>query len=246
MAPDAVKRLSDYVRAGGDLVTDARHARALPASLTGVQFGPEAQGCLSHVLSCGETFQEQPYDYTVLSPAGARVLAINEQGHPLITVHKAGQGRVIVGAPDYWMTDGLTYAVPEIVNMEPPCQLLDGVRSVLGGYFDSFNPIRIDPAGLNVHTCCYDGDPKRLLVGLINNDLFASWRGSVRVRPGEVISAKELWKGRRLKVGDRIELEIPAGDVAILDIRCAGPASFGLSRAGPGSRNDGNPGIAHK
>jgi hypothetical protein len=191
----------------------------LPAELTGVRFGPEAKGCLSHVLSCGETFQEQPYGYTVLSPAGARVLAINEQGHPLVSVHQAGQGRVVVGAADYWMTDSLTYAVPEIVNMEPPYQLLRGVESLLASYFDSFNPIQLDPPGLNVHTCCYDGDPKRLLAGLINNDLFADWRGSVRVRLGAVASARELGKDRRLTVGERIELEVPAGDVAILEIR---------------------------
>lgn len=219
MTPEVVQRLSAYVQAGGDLVTDARHARAFPAELTGVQFGPEAKGCLSHVLSCGETFQEQPYSYTVVTPAGARVLSINEQGHPLVTVHQAGQGRVIVGAADYWMSDTLTYAVPEIVNMEPPYQLLRGVQSLLAGYFDSFNPIQLDPPGLNVHTCCYDGDPKRLLVGLINNDLFAAWCGSVRVRLGQVASATELWKDRGLKIGDRIELEVPAGDVAILEIR---------------------------
>lgn len=219
MTPDVVLRLSAYVQAGGDLVTDARHARALPAELTGVRFGPEAKGCLSHVLSCGETFQEQPYGYTVLSPAGARVLAINEQGHPLVTVHQAGQGRVVVGAADYWMTDSLTYAVPEIVNMEPPYQLLRGVQSLLASYFDSFNPIQLDPPGLNVHTCCYDGDPKRILVGLINNDSFAAWHGSIRVRLGEVASANELWQDRGLKIANRIELEIPAGDVAILEVR---------------------------
>ena len=219
MTPDVVKRLSDYVQAGGDLVTDARHAKAFPADLTGIQFGAEAKGCLSHVLSNGQAFAEQPYGYTVLSPVGAQPLVINEQGHPLVTVHKASQGRVIVGAADYWMTDSLTYEVPEIVNMEPPYQLLRGVQSVLADYFDSFNPVQIDPPGLNVHTCCYNGAPKRLLVGLINNDLFADWRGNVRVRLGDVASAMELWKNRDLKVRDRIELEIPAGDVAILEIR---------------------------
>ncbi len=219
LTPDVVQRLADYVQAGGDLVTDARHARALPAALSGVQFGTVAQGCLSHVLASEETFPEQPYSYTVLSPAGARVLVINEHGHPLVTVHQAGRGRVVVGAADYWMSDGLAYAVPEIVNMEPPYQLLGGVRAVLAGYFDSFSPIQIEPPGLNVHTCCYDGDPKRLLVGLINNDLFANWQGRVQVRVGAVASAKELETGRPVAAGDRIELAIPAGNVAILELR---------------------------
>lgn len=219
MTPEVVQRLTDYVQAGGDLLTDVPRARALPAALAGVQFGPEAKGCLSHSVSTGETFEEQPYHYTVLTPATASGLLVNEHGHPLVTVNRAGQGRVIVSAVDAWMTDALTYQAPELVNMEPPYQLLRGIRSVLDTYFDSCQPVEIEPAGLNLHTCCFDGDPKRLLVGLLNNDLFAPWHGTVHVRLGPVASVVERWQEKPLPASDRIQLTIPAGDAAILEIR---------------------------
>lgn len=88
-----------------------------------------------------------------------------------------------------------------------------------GHYFDSFNLVEIEPAGLNIHTCCYQGDPQRLLVGLLNNDLLADWRGGLRVRVGVIAPARELWRGQELPAQERIELVIPAGDVAIVEIR---------------------------
>jgi hypothetical protein len=219
MTPEVVQRLTDYAQAGGDLVLDARTAKSLPAALTGVELQGEASGVLSHLLSSGETFEERPYKYTVLHPNTASVLLTNEHGHPLMTVARAGQGRVIVCAVDRWMSEPVTYRIPEIVNMEPPHQLLRGIRAVLATYFDSFNPVEVSPAGLNLHACCYDGDPKHLRVGLINNDLFAPWHGKLRVRVGQVASAQELWKAQTLKVQDGVELEIPSGDVAIVDLR---------------------------
>jgi hypothetical protein len=219
MTPEVTGRLVAYVRAGGDLVIDSRAAKALPADLTGVRLAAQAKGCMSHLLAGGQSFEEQPYGYTILGRQSARPLLVNEHGHPLVTVNRAGKGRVVVGAVDHWMTDALAYRIPEIVNMELPYQLLRGVRAVLSRYFDSFNPVEIEPAGLNIHTCCYHGDPQRLLVGLLNNDLFADWRGGLRVRIGAIASARELWRGKELPAQDRLELVIPAGDVAIVEIR---------------------------
>ncbi len=221
MTPQVVDNLGQFVRGGGDLIVSARNARALPAELVGVKFGGPAKGTMSRLLATGKTFDEQPYGYVTLTPAGAAVLVENESGHPLVTVNTAGAGRVIVGAADYWVTDELTYQDPELVNMETPYTILNGIRAVLEPYFDSFNPVEIEPAGLTIRTCCYDGDPKRLLVGLMNNSLFADWQGKLRVRIGPVASAAELWKNRpaALRQPDSVELTIHAGGVAILDIR---------------------------
>ncbi|PIW17399.1 MAG: hypothetical protein COW34_05025, partial [Armatimonadetes bacterium CG17_big_fil_post_rev_8_21_14_2_50_66_6] len=179
----------------------------------------EATGCLSRYLPTGETFDEQPYTYTVATLSGASPLLVNEQGHPLLAVNRVGKGRVIVGTADYWMTDRLTYRTPEIVNMEPPYRLLRGVQAALGQYFDSLNPVEVSPPGLNVRTCCYDNDPKRLLLGLTNNDLFADWRGTFSVRLGTVASATELRSSTKLRPSKAIDLRIPAGDVAIVEAR---------------------------
>lgn len=92
MTPEVVANLGDFVREGGDLLLDARHARALPEGFCGVSFGEEANGVLSHVVATGETFEEHPYTYTVLDLAGAEPLVANEAGHPLMAVHEVGGG----------------------------------------------------------------------------------------------------------------------------------------------------------
>ena len=218
MTPETVKNLSEYVRNGGDLVLDAKHAAALPVELTGVRPGAQAAGTQSEDLATQEVALEQPYHYTVLECQGATPLSVSEHRHPLVTVHTADKGRVIVGAADFWMTDALKYREPEIINMEPPYRLLTGVRNLLGRYFDSFNPVTVEPSGLGVMTCAFDGDRKHLWVGLLNNDLFADWHGNVRIRKGPVLLAQELWHGRQLSASDRLELTIPAGDVAIVNL----------------------------
>ena len=53
----------------------------------------------------------------------------------------------------------------------------------------------------------------------MNNDLFADWRGTLRVRIGQVAAARKLWRQRPLSVEGHVNLEVPAGDVAILDVR---------------------------
>jgi hypothetical protein len=94
------------------------------------------------------------------------------------------------------------------------------VQATLAGYFGSFSPVTVAPAGLNVRTCCFDGDPKRLLVSLTSNELFSDWRGTIKVRLGQVASARELRSGKEWPVGGKdVKGLVPAGDVAILDVR---------------------------
>jgi hypothetical protein len=219
LTAETAARLAAYVRGGGDLIVDARQAKGLGADLTGVRPGNQATGLMTRDLATGETLAERPYRYTVLYPQGASTLLTNEHGHPLMTLHAVGQGRVVVGGVDYWMTNPLQYADPGIVNMEPPYRLLHGVQKLLGRYFDSFNPVQVDPPGLAIMTCCHDGDPKHLWVGLLNNDLFADWRGALHLRLGPVASAHDLWRDQPLTVQPQIPLEVPAGDVAIIDLR---------------------------
>ena len=85
---------------------------------------------MSCLLATGATLEEQPYTYSVSRLNGATPILINEHGHPLVAMNQVGRGRVIVGAVDHWMTDRVTYRVPEIVNMEPPYLLLRGIRVV--------------------------------------------------------------------------------------------------------------------
>ena len=208
-----------FVQAGGDLLLDARHAAGLPKALSGVTVGAENTGHASMDAVTGQIFDELPYTYSILEPQEARCLLVNEHGHPLVTSHDVGRGRVIVAAPDYWMTDELEYSDPGLINMEPPYRLLNGVQHVLAGYLESLSPVAVSPGGLTVRTCCFDGDPKRLLVGLINNDLFADWHGTLALREGDLQRARDIWAHSDLEVGESLSLRVPAGDAAIIDLR---------------------------
>ena len=220
LTPDVVAKLQAYVAAGGDLVLSAKLAAAFPEAFTGAKFGDQATASLSRDPASGTTWQELPYTYTVLTLAGAKPLLVNEAGNPLVTLNQSGKGRVIVGAADYWMTDKLTYAAPDLVNMEPPYALLKGVQTVLAGYFGSFAPATAQPGGLNVRVNGYDADPKRWLIALTNNELFADWQGEVILKLGEVAQATELWRGEPVQVaGNSLKLSIPAGEVAMVEVR---------------------------
>jgi hypothetical protein len=71
-----------------------------------------------------------------------------------------------------------------------------------------------------VRTCLYDKDPKRVLVGLFNNSLFADWTGTVTVRNRAIASAIETWRGKRLQPGPAgIKVTVKAGDVAMIEVR---------------------------
>jgi hypothetical protein len=219
MTPEVVGRLTDFVRGGGDLLLDAGHARSLPEQMSGLRLGDTAKGCLSCSPVSGQTLEEQPFTYTTSTLAGATTLLASEHGHPLMTVNRVEQGRVTVCTVDHWMTDQLQYRVPEIVHLTPPYQLLQGVRSVLTEYFASFSPVTVEPPGLGITTCCFGDDPNRLLVGLMNHDLFADWQGVLRVRLGSITAAGDLWKEQTLPPQNPLPLTVPAGDVLILDVR---------------------------
>jgi hypothetical protein len=219
MTPEAVANLSAFVEAGGDLLLDAKHAQAFPTALTGVTLGETTTGVLSWWAAVRNAYEEPPYTYTKLTLQGAEGLLYSEAGDALLALNQAGKGRVIVCAADYWMTDPLTYAKPDLVNMEPPYTLLRGIHDILWRYFGSFSPVAIEPDGLAVRVNCFPDDPNRLLVGLINNDLFADWSGRLTLREGELASAHDLWRGRDLPEGRAVRLTVPAGDVAVVDLR---------------------------
>lgn len=219
MTPELVRNLVDFVRRGGDLLLDVQHARSLPAGLAGVGFGRPAKACASRIAGTREVFDEEPYSCTELELGSAKAILLNERGQAILTVNRVEKGRVIVAAVDHWMSDAIRYRRPEIVNMEPPYLLLRGLKAVLARYFDSFSPVEVSPPGLGVTTCCYADDRKRLLVGLVNQDLFADWQGTLRVRHGAPSLAREIWKGSDLPPAQSIRLAVPAGDVRLLDLR---------------------------
>ncbi len=219
MTPDIVRDLLGFVRAGGDLLLDVRLARAFPGDVIQVPTGPQASGRVTRLCATGERFEELPFHFEDTAPAGAAPLLTDERGHVLVSTKTVGRGRIIVSVIDDWMTDQLEYRYPDIVNMEPPYRLLRGVRALLAAYFDSFSPVTVSPSGLTIRTCFYTDDPRRMLIGLLNDNLFAAWEGAVSVRIGNVTRVRDIWHDRALTPKPEIRLTIEPGDAALLDVR---------------------------
>ncbi len=219
MTPTLVANLTAFAAQGGDVILTATQAQALPDSLHGLVFGHPQAGLLSHDPTSGQTWDESPYSYQELTCRSAVPLLTSESGDPLLTVTPVARGRLIVCAVDHWMTDSLTYRAPEIVHMNPPFRWLQGIQAVLSRYFASFNPVTLDPPGLGVTCCCFPDDPRRMLVGLFNNDLFAPYQGTLQFRLGNPQSVRSTIRDQDLKARSELPVTISAGDIEVLEVK---------------------------
>ncbi|NOZ22425.1 MAG: hypothetical protein GXP25_15195, partial [Planctomycetes bacterium] len=112
-----LKRLQQWVSGGGDLFVCTAQAKGVGEMFLGVKptgRQGKATGALS--LADGVLFADQQYTYDIVQLAGARALAINEEGHPVVTAHNFGKGRVVCIAADFGMTDAIKYRYPDLVN----------------------------------------------------------------------------------------------------------------------------------
>jgi hypothetical protein len=219
MTPTLAANLTAFVQQGGDLLLTAKQAQAVPNSLHGLQFGQMRSGILSRDPVSAQTWDEQPYSYQELTCPSAAPRLTNENGHPLLTVHPVMQGRVIVCAVDHWMTDSLTYRAPEIVHLHPPFRWLQGIQATMGAYFASFSPVTVNPPGLGVTCCCFTNEPRRMLVGLFNNDLFANYEGTLQLRLGAPQSVRSTMRDQDVDPRSPLPVVISAGDVEVLDVK---------------------------
>ncbi|MHB8957692.1 MAG: LamG domain-containing protein [Pirellulaceae bacterium] len=219
MTPTLVENLTAFAQQGGDVLLTAEQARALPDSLHGLRFGNMRLGLLSHDTTSGQIWDEQPYSYRELTVRSAAPLLTNEACDPLLTVNPVDRGRVIVCAVDHWMTDRLTYRAPEIVHMHLPFRWLRGIGATLGRYFNSFSPITMNPPGLGVTCCCFADEPRRMLVGLFNNELFVHYEGTLQFRLGTPESVRSTMRERDLQPRNPLPIRVPAGDIEVLDVK---------------------------
>ncbi len=219
MTPTLVENLTAFVQQGGDLLLTAEQAQTLPDSLPGLQFGNTRLGFLSRDTTSGQIWDELPYSYREVTVQSAVPLLTNEACDPLLTVNQVDRGRVIVCSVDHWMTDPVTYRCPEIVHMHPPYRWLQGIEATLGCYFSSFSPISVSPPGLGVTCCVFTDEPRRIQVGLFNNELFADYRGTLQLRLGTPKSVRSALREQDLDPGQPLSIVLSAGDVDVLDVR---------------------------
>ena len=216
ITPEVAANLQQFAGQGGDIIMDANNAAKLPAAFTGLRLGEAQSAHTTARVGTKQRWEEQPYTYRAAQLQGAQALLVNEAGAPIMAVNTAGKGRVIVCLADHFVTDKLEYARPELVNMEPPYALLQGVRAVLDEYFASFSPVVVDPPGLNVRVNCDEDAPRQLLVTLTNNNLFADWKGTLRVKGRKIDSLREWLENRDLR--PEAPLTVPAGGVCVLEV----------------------------
>ncbi|MCJ7822852.1 MAG: hypothetical protein MUQ26_07245, partial [Armatimonadetes bacterium] len=93
--------LSQWVKEGGTLVANVAHFPAPDEALTGVKLtGQSREASQSRWLQDKSICSEPQFQYAVVQPAGAEVLADDGNGAPLITRHRVGKGEVILSTPD--------------------------------------------------------------------------------------------------------------------------------------------------
>ena len=272
--------LKDYVRAGGDLVVGCNHIVGHDGPFFGVRVtGRRFTSTKSR--RAGKECDETPYTHHEVETIGAEVLLESGEGHPLVTVNPYGDGRVIVVAADYWMTDlqererevgpasqnvadrnpertfahrteffdernwdcpyngaikrrimaGATLAtiekevcvhcqVPCTNDVSRQCDILEGVKDVLGEYLAGYMPFTVDGPPIH-HVANVTDDPSKIIVTLANH-ADAVWEGGIRFKNASLgVSQVTEWMEDRPA---RIEnIRIPAREVRIFEIATDAP-----------------------
>lgn len=98
--------LNQWVNNGGTLVVNSSQVTDNDLALLGVTLtNTVKQSYSSRWLSTGTRYDETLYSYTLVAPTTAIVMARNDEGDPIITRNKVGNGYVYFVSPAY-MQDG--------------------------------------------------------------------------------------------------------------------------------------------
>ena len=217
MTPDLIIKLNQFVENGGDLIVSAPQAKILGVEFCGVLVSDKmhcGHGGLS--LSDQKVFEEKEYIYTEVVPKKAKVLAVSGNKLPLITAAESGKGRVIVITPDYWMT--IRLEVDDGYNVHPQrYELLKVVQHILGQYFNDLDFIKIQGPEIQ-YIVNLTEDNKRLVLTLVNNDREVDWKGTVSLKEGKIVSAKEWMEEKELRSRQPIKISVPKGDLKVIEI----------------------------
>jgi hypothetical protein len=220
--PALVERLRKYVAAGGTLLVNSAQAEGLPADLLGVRAsGSTAEADEAECLSPGEERADlsgQVFRYERIEPRGAEVLLRTKGGDPLVTVNRAGRGRVVY------------CAVPDLLGLDE--RLVPAAAHALAHLFSNVSPVRVE----GDVEYMVNRNERGWVVTLINNrGVYKPQQGLAQVRrdeqadvtlglrEGRVASASEWTNEVRLEPkaeGGReaVRLSVPAGGVRIVEL----------------------------
>ncbi len=216
------KKLEDYVRNGGTVVIDAAQARGLPATLTGVRLtGETGEAHNARCLTLDEAadLHGQIFRYERIELKGAQPFINTTLNEPLVTVNKIGKGKLVfIAVPNQLGEDG---------------RLVPLAAHVLLHLTSNITPLRIEGDVeylLNrnsrgwVVTIFNDNGVFKPQQGLAVVDRGAKVRATISARSGSILNATEWTADQLLPVNrksgtfDTINLEIPAGGLAVVEV----------------------------
>lgn len=226
LTPSLIKMLKGFVKKGGTIILSAEDARGFGSSFSGLSIGSRREGYGSLSLFDRKIFKEKDYIYTEVTPKKAKVLAVNEDKLPLITLSDYGKGRVVVLTPDYWMTDRLKVGDLAHRDVHPArYELLNVVKHVLGKYFKDLDLVRVDGSKIQ-YIVNLTKDDKSLLLTLVNNDKETDWEGTISLKDGKIVSIREWMEGKQLSVRRPIKVKVPRGDLRVFKITSDKPLFY--------------------
>ncbi|MBI3944513.1 MAG: hypothetical protein HY321_01205 [Armatimonadetes bacterium] len=219
------ERLERYVSQGGTLVLNMSQVAFEWQEFLGVAFSPKhnaaytALGALrvsdySEWLSPRLLLPERRFRYTRLEATDAEVLALTEQGDPLVLRHGRGNGQV------YLVT---AHFAQEISGQHRPDGLLNIARHLIGHLLSPHQKMRV--RGPDLHYMV--NETAEGLSMMLLNDRSDRWNGWITFPGLGEASAKEWYEEERLHIhragGDlSVRFDIPAYSIRLLSVgECA-------------------------
>jgi hypothetical protein len=214
------QKLSDYVRNGGVVVLNAAQIKGLPENLLGVHLtGVTAEADDAKCLIAKDQNQNlrgQLFRYARAEIKGAEILIAAPNGDALVSSNKVGRGRVIfVALPDLLgederITPFVAHLLAHLAANATPIQVDGDVEYLIN---------RNDRGW--VVTLFNDNGVFKPQQGLAQVDRSATITATIGLKGQKVLGATEWLGETKLTVqdGSSVKLTIPAGSIAIVELK---------------------------
>jgi hypothetical protein len=220
--PAWAKKLEDYVRDGGVVILNAAQTKGLPMSLLGVRLKHETgeadnARCLlpgeSAVDLHGQVFRFEKVDLTAAQPL---IVTTLDQPEPLVTVNKIGRGKLILVTvrdflgEDERMPAFIAHLLAHLASQATPIEVGGDVEYMINRNSTGW-----------VVTLFNDNGVFKPQQGMAQVDRNATASVTIGLRNQKLLSATEWITNSNLQVkaGSTVQLTIPAGGIAIVELR---------------------------
>jgi hypothetical protein len=216
------RKLEEYVRGGGTVLLNAAQTKGLPASLLGVRLtGETGEADNAHCLAPNEPREDLRggmFRFDRIELRGAQPLIATPSNEPLVTVNQLGQGKLILVAvrdllgEDERLPAFAAHLLVHVVAGAMPIQVSGDVEYMLNRNSEGW-----------VVTLFNDNGVFKPQQGLAQVDRRAGVEVQLALRDATITSASE-WTSdqplvvRKHSVGDAVNLKIPPGGIAVVQL----------------------------